>query len=61
MKHTIEINDKTKQGKALLEIIRSMPVNAVSIIEEDTISAEHFFSELRKEVKKQFSQKNKTK
>lgn len=62
MKHIISINDQTKQGKALLAMLKTLPPNTVEFFEDkeaDTVPAEEFFDKLEKEVEKRFASNQK--
>lgn len=52
MKHTVIIDDSTPKGAELMELIKHLPENTVEIVDEDeeTVSAEEFFEELRAKV-----------
>jgi len=63
MKHTVVIDDSTPKGAELMELIRHLPENTVKIVDEDeeTVSAEEFFSALRAEVERKFREKDTSK
>jgi hypothetical protein len=63
MSRHVVINEQTKQGKALIEYIKSLPKNTVDIIENDDelLSIEDAFDEFREHLKVAYTKKISTK
>lgn len=63
MSRHIVINEQTKQGKALVEYIKSLPKNTVEIIsnEDELLDVDDAFDEFREHLKAAYSKKVSTK
>jgi biopolymer transport protein ExbD len=58
MKHLVEINDRSKAGKSLLQVIKTMSAQSNDIVfigQDEEVPFEEFAVELKKAVAKRFT------
>jgi hypothetical protein len=58
MKHTVIIDDKTKTGKSLVGLLKTLPATTVNFVDNDDlsdcISVEEWSKELKKSIENAF-------